>query len=173
MSSFPERSRQAEDAALPVRQRLLALQDCVKAFPVYGHHATWRHLITWARIPRRLEDDLDSLGRAVAELRAARGVWLPVVAEFAARRQAEKALGRRTLTRRDQWMTRRLEVYCPDPDLRPVESMARVVARVIDGYRDGSVWGRDCVVCGAGRAVEVACPGCGVFIPGSARWKWR
>ncbi|MGW0522517.1 hypothetical protein [Crossiella sp. NPDC003009] len=173
MSSFPERARQAENPELSVRQRLLALKDCVSRFPLYGHQATWQHLISWARIPLRPEDDLDSFTRAVAELRGARELWLPLTAEFAARRRAEKAVGRRQVPRRDRWLTWRLEVYCPNPALRPVESMARVVARVVAAHRDGSVFERDCVVCGAGRPVEQACPGCGVSILGRSAWRWR
>ncbi|HET9138518.1 hypothetical protein, partial [Actinophytocola sp.] len=49
-----------------------ALRECVLCFGPYGFRATWHHLVVNAGIPRRLEDDPESLVRAVAELAEAR-----------------------------------------------------------------------------------------------------
>ncbi|MEU4218416.1 hypothetical protein [Actinoplanes sp. NPDC026623] len=57
MTSFPAQAQRVRDRGLPLRDRLLALRECVVHFGPYGFRATWHHLMVGAGVPRRLEDD--------------------------------------------------------------------------------------------------------------------
>jgi hypothetical protein len=163
VTSFPAAARRVRDPDLAVRDRLLSLRECVVHFGPYGFRATWHHLIVSAHIPRRLEDDPESLNRAVTELEEARQLWMAQSAAFVARRRAEKAAGRRSPRRVERWYSwaGRL-AYCPDPEVHPEERLPVVIQRLIEAYSSGADWSTNCPACGCARFENETCPRCGV-----------
>lgn len=163
MTSFPGQAARVRDADLPVRRRLLALRECALHFAPYGFRATWHHLIVSAGMPVRLDDDPDSLLRAVDELEEARQVWLGEMLAFAARRREEKAAGRRSARRDDAWHAwPGWLAFCPDPETHPRGRLAAVVRQLIAAYRSGPLDVRVCPACHARRS-SLPCPRCGVY----------
>ncbi|MFE9747116.1 hypothetical protein ACFYOT_19620 [Saccharothrix saharensis] len=164
MTSFPAAARRVRNDALTPRDRLLALRECTLNFAPYGFRATWHHLVVNARIPQQLEDDLDSLHRAVEELEEARAVWRGRTADFAERRRREKAAGRRVPSRADRWLGGGVHLRCPDFERHPGDRLSTVVRRVIAAREAGVDPTTTCLACG--RAVKSAnkrCPDCGVL----------
>jgi hypothetical protein len=89
VTSFPAAARRVRAEDLPIRDRFLALRECALCFGPYGFRATWHHLMVSARVPQRLEADVDSLVRAVRELEEARGLWLEWTRAYEERRRQE------------------------------------------------------------------------------------
>ena len=169
MTSFPTQARRVRDSELLPQDRLLALRECVVHFAPYGFRATWHHLLLSAAIPRRLEDDPESLLRAVSELEEARCLWMAQSSAYAARRRQEKAMGRRTPHRIERWYSWAGRIgYCPDPTMHPRERLAVVVQRLIEAYSSGKDWSAACPICGHDRSEVEACAGCGVDPRGPA-----
>ncbi|MEW9529142.1 hypothetical protein [Microbispora sp. NPDC049125] len=163
MTSFPAAARRVCDSALDPRERLLALRECVLRFPPYGFRGTWHHVILVARVPQRLERDLESLRRAIDEIEPARRVWMDHRAAYIARRHREKASGRRAadpVARVYSWAG--WLAYCPDPEVHPTERLAVVVERVLDAHARRRDSATACLVCGTARGLDQICPGCGV-----------
>jgi hypothetical protein len=162
--------------------RLLALREAVLHGAPYGFRATWHHLVVNQRIPVRLEDDPDSLQRALDEVEEAREPLRERREAFAARRRQEKAEGR-AVRAADRWLTWSWLAYCPDFERHPTDRLLVVVGGVLDAYEGQGVDPRCCAVCGAVRALDSPCPRCGVFsgelrhlrrtrVPGGAeRWQ--
>jgi hypothetical protein len=139
---------------------LLALRECVLGFPPYGFRATWHHLIVSARL---LDDGPLSMGRAVDELEQARLLWRARSEDHAVRRRREKAAGRRTPPRTDQWPNwAGLIAYCPDFEKHPTERLTVVVQRVITAYESGVDQSATCRACGRSLTADTPCPSCGV-----------
>jgi hypothetical protein len=169
VTSFPAQARRVRDAELPLQRRLLALRECVVHFGPYGFRATWHHLLVTARLPHPLEDDPDSLLRAISELDEARQLWLECSAAYRESRRQEKAMGRRTPRSRERWYSWAGQLaYCPDPTRHPSERLAAVVQRVIEAYSSDEDWSARCPVCGHSRSSVEACPRCGVDPRGPA-----
>ncbi|HEY1230128.1 MAG TPA: hypothetical protein VGF26_22690, partial [Ramlibacter sp.] len=103
MSSFSAQAARVRDAKLPLRRRLLALRECVLHFAPYGFRATWHHLVVNAGLPVYLEEDADSLVRAVDELEEARRLWLAETYAYQTQRRQEKEAGRRQPRRSEGW----------------------------------------------------------------------
>ncbi|WP_200212437.1 hypothetical protein [Micromonospora coerulea] len=163
MSSFPAQADRVRDAELPVRRRLLALRECALRFPPYGFRATWHHLVVNAGLPVRLEEDPDSLLRAVQELEEARQLWLAEAQTFKARRRQEKGAGRREPRPNEGWHTwAGWLAFCPDPEVHPRERLATVVHRLIVAYRSEAAPSAVCPACGALRP-SPPCPSCGAY----------
>ncbi|MBB5803331.1 hypothetical protein F4560_003099 [Saccharothrix ecbatanensis] len=164
MTSFPAAARRVRDDALTPRNRLLALRECALNFAPYGFRATWHHLVVNARIPHRLEDDLDSLHRAVDELEEARAVWRGRAADFAERRRREKAAGRRVPSRADQWLGNGVHLRCPDFEQHPSDRLIMVVRRVIAAHESGVNPATACLACASAlKGANKRCPDCGVL----------
>jgi hypothetical protein len=157
------------------------LRECTTHFAPYGFRATWHHLVVSARIPVRLEDDLDSLTRAVDELEAARALVLPVVDAYAARRRAEKRAGRRVPDSRERLTSWGFcqTAFCPDPEVHPTEPLPVVIHRILNADADD----RHCPACTTKVRLRRACPNCGVHQggpgsrahdrPADAAERWR
>ncbi|GAA4011384.1 hypothetical protein GCM10022247_37230 [Allokutzneria multivorans] len=141
----------------------MALRECVKCFQPYGFRATWHHVIVSANVPRLLEDDLDSLVRAVDELEQARAVWRSKSEEHAALRRREKASGRRVPRRADPWHAwAGLVAYCPDFEKHPTERLDVVLRRVISAFESGVDLTAQCRACARALTEDAPCPDCGV-----------
>ena len=168
MSSFPAQARRVRDTDLPLRRRVLALRECVLHFPPYGFRATWHHLVVNAGMPQQLEQDPESLLRAIDELEEARHLWLAQTREFARRRQHEKASGRRNPRKSEGWLSWRGQLaFCPDPEVHPDERLAVVIQRLITAYSSGTARPSKCAVCGRARPAP-PCPHCGTDTRGPA-----
>ncbi|SBT40885.1 hypothetical protein [Micromonospora narathiwatensis] len=173
MSSFPAQAGRVRDVDLPVRRRLLALRECALHFSPYGFRATWHHLVVNAGLPVCLEEDPDSLLRAVDELDEARQIWLADTHAFTARRRQEKAAGRRNPRREDAWHTwPGWLAFCPDPEIHPRERLAIVVHRLIVAYRSEAVPSEVCPACNALRP-SLPCPSCGVCSWNPQAYPWN
>ncbi|WP_250027504.1 hypothetical protein [Paractinoplanes maris] len=172
MTSFPAHARRVRDETLDPRRRRVSLRNCLHDFAPYGFPATWHHLATAHRIPRRIEADPSSLDRALDELETARALVLPRAVAFAAQRRRQKREGRRRVPATshpwDSWGCHAI-AYCPDPDKHPVEPLPVVVGRVLDaGAEEIDPAGR-CLVCGdEDRRPLRACRICGVLPGGRA-----
>ncbi|WP_144122794.1 hypothetical protein [Catellatospora sichuanensis] len=158
MTSFPSAARRVRDHAVPVERRLWALRGCALAFGPYGYRATWHHLLVSARIPRRLDDDPESLVRAVDELEAARLLWRAQEEQHRRDKAADRAQAQAQVWRVQLWRL----AYCPDPEVHPHEPLPVVVGRLIRAYASGADWSAVCPVCGSARSLRQCCPGCGV-----------
>lgn len=156
MSSFATHRARVHDTGLPAYRRLSALRTCLLVFAPYGLRATYDHLVLSAGIPADLDQDPESLARAVEELHAARLLWMPVQARHAEHRRNEKRAGRRKPDRPQAppiW-SRGWELpgyRCPDPRRHPVIPLPEVVAHSISRTAPGDV-GR-CPLCGGSRTV--------------------
>ncbi|MGG7571760.1 hypothetical protein [Streptomyces sirii] len=84
------------DEQLPLPLRHTALRCAVGHYCPLGFHATWAYLAATARPAPDLRRDPAALLRALETLEESRRVRLDELAAFAARRQIEKAAGRRT-----------------------------------------------------------------------------
>ncbi|GIH97742.1 hypothetical protein ACFFMN_06565 [Planobispora siamensis] len=168
MSSFAEQARRVYDDQLAPYARLLALRECALHFPLYGFRATWHHLIISARIPYRLEGYLESLVRAVTELKEARDLGLAHLAARTDQRRRDKAAGRRTPRIAHQWDQHgwKSVAYCPEPAIHPQERLAVIVERMISSYVPDKIEFPECLACGTTRALTETCPTCGVNPPG-------
>jgi hypothetical protein len=197
MSSFATHRRRVLDESLPPRTRHTNLRSCLVRFAPYGFRATYHHLCLSARIPRRPEADPDSVVRAVEELHRARQLWLADERAYAARRRAEKALGRRQPPRDGSWRRWQRQwgniAHCPDPAFHPTEPLPVVVERVLRssvadadastcrvcGQRDdtvvradGSLWEHVlCARCGVGLARRRAPRDLRLEAERSSQWK--
>ncbi|MEV0459803.1 hypothetical protein [Catellatospora methionotrophica] len=168
MSSFPAQVARVRDAELPLQRRLLALRECVLRFAPYGFRATWHHLVVSAGLPVYLEEDPDSLVRAVDELEEARGLWLAETHAYQSQRRREKAAGRRQPRRSEGWhaLPERL-AFCPDPALHPRERLATVVHRLLAAYRSEASPAGVCLACEA-PCPSLSCTNCGACFSRSA-----
>ncbi|MEV8442458.1 hypothetical protein AB0425_34210 [Actinosynnema sp. NPDC051121] len=170
MTSFPAAARRVRDDALTPRARLLSLRECALHFAPYGFRATWHHLVANARIPQQLEDDLDSLRRAVDELEEARAVWRERAVAFEERRRRDKAAGRRVPRRADRAFGGAIHLHCPDFEQHPTDRLVTVVRRVVAAYDSGADPIVTCIACGwALKGENRPCPGCGVLPQGGKR----
>ncbi|WP_147437428.1 hypothetical protein [Micromonospora musae] len=171
MTSFPLQVDRVRDRRLPLQRRLHALRECTLHCAPYGFRATWHHLVVFARIPRRLEDDPDALVRAAEELQRARDVIVPRAMEYAERRRREKAAGVRVPRTRPLWNSWGGSgiAYCPDLEHHPTRPLAEVVQDVLDRHAAGISVATHCLACGIERPrPERACPTCGVHPAGPA-----
>ncbi|MEU7526737.1 hypothetical protein AB0A74_13465 [Saccharothrix sp. NPDC042600] len=170
MTSFPAAARRVRDDALPPRARLLALRECTLNFAPYGFRATWHHLVVNARIPRRLEDDLDSLHRAVDELEEARALWRTRTATYPNRRRHEKSAGRRVPPQADRWQGNPVHLDCPDFEHHPTDRLATVIRRVITAHESGTDPTTTCLACDQPlKGTHRPCPTCGIRPSGAPR----
>lgn len=173
VTSFRAQARRVRDRDLPVQRRLYALRECTLHFAPYGFRATWYHLVVFAGIPRRLDDDPESLVRALTELEQARAVALPQALAYAQQRRQEKSAGRRVPMSPPPWASRGWSriAYYPDPTHHPTGPLAAVVRRVLDGYASGTE--AACLACGTERrGPGRPCTMCGVHPDGpGARWR--
>ncbi|SNY45602.1 hypothetical protein SAMN05421748_107258 [Paractinoplanes atraurantiacus] len=112
---------------------MLALRECVLHFTPYGFRATWHHLLVSAGVPVWLEDDPDSLLRALDELEEARNLWLAETRAFAARRRTEKAAGHRAPRAADSWRTSWM-THSPAPEAHSNKRLIEVVAHLIEHH---------------------------------------
>lgn len=173
VGSFPAQAARVRDVRLPPRRRLLALRECVLHFGPYGFRATWHHLIVRAGVPVMLEDDPDSLLRALDEVEDARRLWLDEMRAFTLRRRQEKASGRYRPRRAESWHALpQWLAFCPDPEVHPTESLAVVVARLITAYGSGAGPADRCPVCG-NRRQPPYCPRCGVRSWDPSAYPWN
>lgn len=173
MSSFPAQAARVRDAELAVRRRLLALRECVLHFAPYGFRATWHHLVVNAGLPVWLEEEPDSLLRAVDELEEARRLWLAETQAFKSRRQQEKSAGRRQPRRNEGWHTWLAWLaFCPDPEVHPRERLATVVHRLIVAYRSEAAPADVCPACEAPRP-SLPCSSCGVYSWSPSVFPWN
>ena len=93
---FGTHVRRVRDEQLPLVRRHAALRCAVGHYCPLGFNATWAYLAATARPSPDLRRDPEALLRALDTLEASRAVRLDEAAAFAARRQVEKAAGRRT-----------------------------------------------------------------------------
>ncbi len=172
VSSFPSQAARVRDSRRPEQRRILALRECALHFAPYGFRATWHHLVVSAGIPVRLEDDPESLVRAVDEIEEARRLWLAEVGAYTTRRLREKAAGTRQPRRADGWRTAvPLLAFCPEPAIHPTERLITVVGRLISAYHAETMSPEVCPVCGTTRT-SLPCPHCGVcsWNPAAVGW---
>lgn len=171
MTGFRTNARRVRDERLEPRRRQSRLRNCLYHFAPYGFHATWHHLATAHRIPRRIENDPASLVRALDELEAARALVLSSAVAFAHRRRLQKRAGRRvpmTPHPWDSWGCHAI-AYCPDPLTHPAEPLPVVVGRVLDACAAGVDPAGRCLACGDDdRRPLQPCRSCGV-LPGDRR----
>jgi hypothetical protein len=171
MPSFATHRLRVHDATRPPYRRLSALRTCLTGFAPYGFYGTYHHLCRSAGIPRVLDEDPESLVRAVEELHEARLLWLADFSAWQVGRRAQKRAG----TRRPDPPQPSAGLFWPDPEFHPggrlVEAMPGVMRGrwSLEGHQ-----GRDgvCPVCAADRGtVEWAgdgygphtlCAGCGL-----------
>lgn len=163
MTSFATHRLRVHDIARPPYRRLSALRTCLTEFSPYGFYATYHHLCRSAGIPRDLDDDPESLVRAVEELHEARRLWLDTLAVWQAGRRAQKWAG----VRRPEPHQPSQGVRWPNPEFHPEGRLVEVMPAVmrlrpdIEGYR-----GRDgvCPMCTADRGtVEWGRDGYGIY----------
>ncbi|NNN30204.1 hypothetical protein HLK59_07470 [Streptomyces sp. S3(2020)] len=135
MSSFTTHRRRVHDESLPARVRHTNLRSCLVHFAPYGFRATYHHLCHSAGIPRDPDQDPGSVVRAMAELHAARQLWLADERAYLTRRRAEKARGSRQVPTDGSWRDRQHRwgsiAFCPDPAMHPDEPLPVVVERVL------------------------------------------
>lgn len=172
MTSFATHRLRVHDTARPPYRRLSALRTCLTEFAPYGFYATYHHLCRSAGIPRDLDEDPESLVRAVEELREARQLWLAELAAWQIGRRAQKRAGRR---RADPPQPSQ-GLYWPNPEFHPGGRLVEVLPGVMRGRtilgvhqarRDGT-----CPVCrcdrgtvawdGDGFGIHALCAGCGL-----------
>jgi hypothetical protein len=183
VTSFPAAARRVRERDRTPRDKLLALRECVLRFPPYGFRATWHHLVVSANVPSVLDDDLDSLLRAVDELAQARRVFTRYRAAHAARRRREKARGRRVPRGADRWLAVNAVIaYCPDFEKHPTGRLAVEVRRIIAAFEAEVDVSTTCRACGLGLTADAPCPRCGVDpsgvgarrdIPAHRAHRWR
>jgi len=157
VSSFATYCARGHDTGLPAYRRLSALRTCLLGFAPYGLRASYDHLVLSAHIPADLDQDPESLVRAVEEPHAARLLWLPVQERYAEHRRSEKRAGRRQPSRPEAPPTwsrgwGQPGYRCPDPRRHPAAPMPEVVAHAIDQDAPGAE-GR-CPLCGGSRTVD-------------------
>lgn len=171
MTSFATHRLRVHDTARPPYRRLSALRTCLTEFCPYGFRATYHHLCHSAQIPRDLDEDPESLVRAVEELHEARQVWLDALATWQVGRRAQKRAGvrRPDPPQPSDWL------FWPDPEFHPEGRLADVMPRVMRGRPDvEGCQGRDgaCPVCEGDRGtverdpdgygIRTLCAGCGL-----------
>jgi hypothetical protein len=179
MAGFKNLSEHVRDPRLETRRRRTALRKCLEKFAPYGHRATWHHLCERVGIATGDRDpDPECLVTALAELEAARAVWLAYDEEFAARRRREKYRGLRRPAALDDW--HRLTwggygvTWCEEPYLHPSAPLPDVLRRLISALK--SEPGTVCPVCGDDQIVwshgldhhpssGPVCTGCGILVP--------
>uniref|UniRef100_A0AAU2JJ93 Uncharacterized protein n=1 Tax=Streptomyces sp. NBC_00049 TaxID=2903617 RepID=A0AAU2JJ93_9ACTN len=171
MTSFATHRLRVHDTASPPHRRLSALRTCLTEFAPYGLRATYHHLCLGAGIPRDLDEDPESLVRAVEELHEARQVWLDALATWQVGRRAQKRAG----VRRPVPPQPSGRLYWPDAEFHPEGRLADVMPGVMRGRLDfDGHQGRDgsCPVCEAdpgtvecdrdGYGIHTLCAGCGL-----------
>ncbi|WP_412078563.1 hypothetical protein ACLF6K_34110 [Streptomyces xanthophaeus] len=171
MTSFATHRLRVHDTALPPYRRLSALRTCLTEFSPYSFYATYHHLCRSAAIPRALDEDPESLVRAVEELHEARQVWLDAFATWKVGRRAQKRAG----VRRPDPAEPSAGLYWPNPEFHPGARLVDVMPGVMRGRFD--VEGRQsrdgvCPVCRSDRGIvewdrdgfgiHALCAGCGL-----------
>jgi hypothetical protein len=179
MAGFRSLARQVRDPRLADAQQRTSLRKCLERFAPYGHRATWHHLCArYGIAPDDRHPEQSRLVAALAELEAARAVWLRYEAQFAARRKREKFDGVRQPTALDDWHRRTWGgcgiAWCDDPETFPAGPLPEVLRRLISAL--DSPPDDHCPVCGSGRLVwhdrlrhapdsGPVCTGCGILVP--------
>ncbi|MFF4220556.1 hypothetical protein [Streptomyces nondiastaticus] len=93
---FGTHTRRVRDERVPLIRRHRALRCAVGHYCPLGFNATWAYLAATACPAPDLRRDPEALLRALATLEESRAARLAEAADFAVRRHAEKAAGRRT-----------------------------------------------------------------------------
>ncbi|MEV7523023.1 hypothetical protein [Streptomyces sp. NPDC091371] len=171
MPSFATHRLRVHDASRPAHRRLSALRTCLTEFCPYGFYATYHHLCRSAGIPRDLEQDPESLVRAVEELHEARRLWLDELAAWQVGRRAQKRAG----VRRPDPPQPSARLLWPEPEFHPGGRLVDVMPGVMRGRLSlEGHQGRDgvCPVCGSDRGsvewdrdgygTHTLCAGCGL-----------
>ncbi|MBT2447354.1 hypothetical protein J7F03_09760 [Streptomyces sp. ISL-43] len=162
MTSFAKHRLRVHDTTRAPYRRLSALRTCLTEFSPYGFYATYHHLCRSAGIPRDLDEDPESLVRAVEELHEARLLWLDALAVWQVGRRAQKRAG----VRGPEPHQPSQGLRWPNPELHPEGRLVEVMPAVmrlrpdVDGHQ-----GRDgvCPVCAADRGtVEWGLDGYGI-----------
>ncbi|MER7497170.1 hypothetical protein ABT033_31795 [Streptomyces pharetrae] len=127
--SFGTYARKVRERRLPLTRRHTALRCAVGLYCPLGFDATWAYLAATACPAPDLRRDPAALLRALATLEESRAAHLAETADFAARRRAEKAAGRRT-PRASDTAARRV----PRRPTRTTPSRLGLVAAVADRH---------------------------------------
>lgn len=181
MAGFRSLARQVRDPRADLALRRYSLRKCLERFAPYGHRATWDHLCARHGFgPEDRAPDPARLTGALAELEAARTLWLAYEAGFAERRRREKHEGLRRPGSFDAWHRRiwggNGVARCADPGTHPSAPLPEVLNRLITAL--GGEPGTACPVCAETRIVwrqdpqreprsGPECTGCGILVPQS------
>ncbi|WEH42624.1 hypothetical protein OG233_25575 [Streptomyces sp. NBC_01218] len=182
MAGFRSLARQVRDPRADLALRRYSLRKCLERFAPYGHRATWDHLCARHGFgPEDRAPDPARLTGALAELEAARALWLAYEAGFAERRRREKHEGLRRPGSFDAWHRRiwggNGVARCADPGTHPSAPLPEVLHRLIAAL--DAEPGTACPVCAETRIVwrqdvrpgprsGPECTGCGILLPQSA-----